>query len=238
MARSVNSITAAVMRMIGIEEVIKYARKCGIQSPLEPVPSICLGSSDVSVFEMTGAYSTFVNGGVWVEPIFISRIEDNKGNVIHEVVPKTRDALSEQTAFTMVHMLKGGTEERGGTSQALYPYDIFRGNEIGGKTGTTSNHSDGWFMGVTKSLVAGTWVGGEDRSIHFRTSALGEGSKIALPIFGIFLERVYKDRTINISKGWFRRPKHYEVDLHCPYRPEKRDSIEITLDEEVDLDSL
>ena len=228
MARSVNSVAAQVMKIVGVEEVITYARKCGIKSPLEPVPSLSLGSSDVSVYEMTGAYSTFVNGGVWVEPIYISRIEDSKGNIIHEVIPKTKDALSEQTAYTMVHMLKGGTEERGGTSQALYPFDIFRGNEIGGKTGTTSNHSDGWFMGVTRSLVAGTWVGGEDRSIHFRTSALGEGSKIALPIFGLFLEKVYKDPTINIAKGWFKRPKKYNIDLHCPYRPETIDSTDIS----------
>jgi penicillin-binding protein 1A len=238
MARSVNSIAARLVKMIGIEEVIKYARRCGITSPLEPVPSLGLGSSDVSVYEMTGAYSTFVNGGVWVEPIYISRIEDSKGNVIHEVIPKTKEALSEQTAFTMVHMLKGGTEEYGGTSQALYPYDIFRGNEIGGKTGTSSNHSDGWFMGITKSLVAGTWVGGEDRSIHFRTSALGEGSKLALPVFGLFLEKVYKDPSINISKGWFKRPKNYHVDLHCPYRPERSDSTMESSGEGFDSDTL
>jgi penicillin-binding protein 1A len=182
---------------------------------------------------MTGAYSTFVNGGVSIEPIFISRIEDRNGNVIHEVIPKTSDAISEEVAYSMVHMLKGGTEEYGGTSQALYPYDIFKGNEIGGKTGTTSNHSDGWFMGVTRSLVGGTWVGGEDRSIHFRTGQLGEGSKLALPIFGLFLEKVYKDPTINITKGYFKRPKKYTVNLHCKYRPVrmKIDSTAILEDE-------
>ena len=220
MARSINSIAARTMQLVGINEVVRYAKKMGIESPLKAVPSVCLGSSDVSVFEMTAAYSAFVNSGVWVEPVFITRIEDRNGNILHEVVPKTRDAVSEQTAYSMVHMLKGGTEERGGTSQALYPYDIFRGNEIGGKTGTTSNHSDGWFMGLTRSIVAGTWVGGEDRSIHFRSSALGEGAKTALPIFGLFLESVYKDTSINIAKGWFKRPKKYTTNLHCPYRPD------------------
>jgi penicillin-binding protein 1A len=220
MARSINTIAARTMQLVGINEVIRYAKKMGIESPLKAVPSVCLGSSDVSVYEMTAAYSAFVNSGVWIEPTMVIRIEDRNGNILYEAKPKTRDAISEQTAYSMVHMLKGGTEERGGTSQALYPYDIFRGNEIGGKTGTTSNHSDGWFMGVTKSIVAGTWVGGEDRCIHFRSSAMGEGSKTALPIFGIFLERVYKDTSITISKGWFKRPKKYTVNLHCPYRPD------------------
>jgi len=226
MARSVNSIAAHVLKIVGIQEVIKYAHKLGIKSELNPVPSVCLGSSDVSVYEMTGAYSTFVNSGVWVEPYFITRIEDRNGNVLEEFIPKTSDAISEQVAYTMVHMLKGGTEERGGTSQALFRYGIFGRNEIGGKTGTTSNHSDGWYMGVTKDMVAGTWVGGEDRCIHFRTSELGEGSKIALPIFGLYMQKVYADTSLEIKKGYFRRPKRLTVDLVCPYRPEPIDSIQ------------
>lgn len=240
MARSINTIAARTMQLVGINEVARYAHKMGIESPLAAVPSICLGSSDVSVYEMTAAYSAFVNSGVYIEPIFVGRIEDRRGNIIYEAKPKTRDAISEQTAYSMVHMLKGGTEERGGTSQALYPYDVFRGNEIGGKTGTTSNHSDGWFMGVTKGIVAGTWVGGEDRSIHFRTSALGEGSKTALPIFGLFLESVYKDASINIAKGWFKRPSKYTINLKCPYYPDhfridtsqnnKSDSLMLSID--------
>jgi len=218
--RSINSIAAQVLKLIGIDAVIKEAKKLGITSKLEPVPSICLGSSDVSVYEMVGAYSAFVNSGVWVEPYFISRIEDRNGNILHEVIPKTRDALSEDVAYVMVHMLKGGVEERGGTSQALFKYNIFRGNEVGGKTGTTSNHSDGWYMGITKNLVSGVWVGGEDRSIHFRTSQLGEGSKIALPIFGLYMEKVYADDSLNIPKGYFKRPKKLSININCPPRPE------------------
>jgi penicillin-binding protein 1A len=229
MARSINSIAAHMMKIVGIKEVIKYARKLGISSPLEPVPSLCLGSSDVSVSEMTGAYSAFVNSGIWIEPYFISRIEDSHGNVLLEVVPKRKEALSEQSAYTMVHMLKGGTEERGGTSQALFQFDIFRGNEIGGKTGTTSNHSDGWFMGITRNHVAGMWVGGEDRCIHFRTSEYGEGARLALPIYGRYMTKIYADSSLDIRKGYFIRPKKMNINLQCPYRPEPEliDSTEI-----------
>jgi len=227
MARSVNSIASHVLKLVGIKEVIKYAHKLGIKSELNPVPSICLGSSDVSVYEMTGAYSTFVNGGLWIEPYFITRIEDHNGNILEEFVPKTSDAINEQLAYTMVHMLKGGTEERGGTSQSLFEYNIFSRNEVGGKTGTTSNHSDGWYMGITRDHVVGVWVGGEDRCIHFRTSALGEGSKIALPIFGRYMQKVYADTSVDVKKGYFRRPKHLNINLVCPYRPEPVDSLQI-----------
>jgi penicillin-binding protein 1A len=178
---------------------------------------------------MTGAYSAFVNSGIWIEPYFISRIEDSHGNILLEVVPKRKEALSEQSAYTIVHMLKGGTEERGGTSQALFEFDIFRGNEIGGKTGTTSNHSDGWFMGITRNHVAGMWVGGEDRCIHFRTSELGEGARMALPIYGRYMTKIYADTSLDIKKGYFIRPKKMNINLNCPYRPEPElaDSTEI-----------
>jgi penicillin-binding protein 1A len=221
MGRSINSVTAHLMKLVGPEEVIKYARRLGITSYLKPVPSLALGSSDVSVYEMTGAYAAFVNSGVWIEPYFVSRIEDRNGNVLHEFLPKTKDALSEELAYVMVHMLKGGTEERGGTSQALFRFNIFNGNEVGGKTGTTSNHSDGWFMGITKEHVAGVWVGAEDRSIHFRTSQLGEGAHVALPIFGLYMEKVYADTSLGIKKGYFKRPKKLSININCPYRPER-----------------
>lgn len=220
MARSVNTCAAKVMRMVGMSKVLRYARRLGITSDLKVVPSLCLGSSDVSVYEMTGAYSAIVNQGEYIEPFFLYRIEDKNGNILHEFKPKNYQAISPQTAYTMVHMLKGGTEERGGTSQALFEYNIFRGNEIGGKTGTTSNHSDGWYMGITRDHVAGMWVGGEDRCIHFRTSELGEGSRTALPIFGIYMEKVYADTSLKVEKGYFRKPKNYTVNLECPYRPE------------------
>ncbi|WP_222621626.1 penicillin-binding protein 1A [Pontibacter cellulosilyticus] len=206
MGKSVNSVTAQLTETIGWETVVKYAKRLGINSPLQSVPSIGLGPSDVSIFDMVGAYSTFPNHGFYTKPMFITRIEDRNGNLIHQFMPRQKKVLSEETAFLMMHMLKGGIEEPGGTSQALWEYDLWKGNEIGGKTGTTSNHSDGWFMGVTKDLVTGVWVGGEDRSIHFRTSQLGEGSKTALPVFGLYMERIYKDEALGYTMGRFPGP--------------------------------
>ncbi len=206
MGKSVNSVTAQLTELVGWDTVVKYAKRLGIESPLEAVPSIGLGPSDVSVFEMVGAYSTFPNNGFYTTPMFITRIEDRNGNLIHQFMPKQKKVLSEETAFLMMHMLKGGMEEPGGTSQALWEYDLWKGNEIGGKTGTTSNHSDGWFMGVTKDLVTGVWVGAEDRSIHFRTSQLGEGSKTALPVFGMYMEQLYKDKALGYTMGRFPGP--------------------------------
>ncbi len=215
MARSVNSITANMMKIVGPEKVAATALKLGITSPLEAVPALCLGSSDVSIYELVNAYSTFANNGTWTEPIFITRIEDKYGNVIQEFVPQTKEAMNEESAYKMVHMLKGGTEEKDGTALGLHRYGITRGNEVGGKTGTTSNYSDGWFMAITHNLVAGAWVGGEDRSIHFRTYALGQGSKLALPIVGKFYEKVYADSTTGIKKGYFKRPAGFDVELNC-----------------------
>lgn len=232
MGKSVNSVTAQLTEKVGWETVVKYAHKLGIESPLQSVPSIGLGPSDVSIFEMVGAYSTFPNHGFHTEPMFITRIEDHNGNLIHQFTPKQKKVLSEETAFLMMHMLKGGMEEPGGTSQALWEYDLWKGNEIGGKTGTTSNHSDGWFMGVTKDLVTGVWVGGEDRSIHFRTSQLGEGSKTALPVFGLFMERVYKDADLGYTMGRFPQPtvkitKKYNCTTVLPKQPTLPDSTEL-----------
>lgn len=207
MAKSVNSITAQLVEKLGAEAVITYAHKLGIQSRLDTIPSVGLGSSDVTLFEMVGAYSTFLNKGIWTEPVFVTRIEDKNGNLIHEFVPQRKHAISEETAWLMLHMLKGGLEEPGGTSQALFQHGgLFKGNEFGGKTGTSSNHSDGWFMGVTKDLVTGVWVGGDDRSIHFRTSALGEGARTACPVYGIYMEKLYADSETGVKMGYFPRP--------------------------------
>lgn len=215
MARSVNSITANMMKIVGPEKVVATAQKLGIKSPLEPVPALCLGSSDVTILELVNAYSTMVNNGTWIEPIYVTRIEDKYGNVIQEFVPQTKEAMNEESAYLMVHMLKGGTQEKDGTALGLHRYKIFDGNEVGGKTGTTSNYSDGWFVGITPNLVSGAWVGGDDRSIHFRTYALGQGSKLALPIVGKFLEKVYVDSTTGIKKGYFKRPTHFNIELNC-----------------------
>lgn len=205
MARSINSVTAQLTELVGWENVAKYAHKVGIRSKLLDVPSIGLGSGgDVSVYEMVNAYSTFVNNGFRTEPLLVTRIEDRNGNVIKQFDPRQKRVIPAETAWLMLYMLKGGMEEYGGTSQALWEYDLWKkGNEIGGKTGTTSNYSDGWYMGVTKNLVSGVWVGGEDRSIHFFRSQQGEGSRMALPVYGTYMEKIYKDKNLGIEYGPF-----------------------------------
>ncbi|QNF35217.1 transglycosylase domain-containing protein [Adhaeribacter swui] len=231
MARSVNSVTAQLTEQVGWDRVAQYAHRLGISTPLQSVPSIGLGSGgDVSVYDMVSAYATFVNNGFRSDPMFVTRIEDRNGNVIHQFSPRQKKVISEETAFLMVHMLKGGMEEPGGTSQALWEYDLWKnGNEIGGKTGTTSNYSDGWYMGITKDLVSGVWVGGEDRSIHFRTSATGEGSKTALPIFGLFMEKLYKEKELGYKMGRFPKPTvKIRKNYYCPtprYSAPKTDSL-------------
>jgi len=219
MARSINVAAAQLTAWVGWDSVVAFAHRCGIRSKLQRVPSIGLGSSEVSVFELTGAYATFLNKGVHIEPNFISKVTDHEGKVLLTVKPKQWRAIDEETAWLMVHMLKGGVEEPGGTTNALFEYPGlgFNKNDLGGKTGTTSNHSDGWFVGVCKDLVAGSWVGGEDRSIHFRTSETGEGSKTALPIFGKFMEKVYADPSLGITYGRFPKPGvPITKDYYCP----------------------
>ena len=208
MARSVNSVTAQLTEKVGWENVAKYAHKVGITSPLLAVPSIGLGSGgDVSVFEMVDAYSTFLNTGFRSEPRLVTRIEDRNGNVIKQFDPVQKRAISPETAWLMTYMLRGGMDEPGGTSQALWDYELWRNNnQIGGKTGTTSNYSDGWYMGMTKDLMTGVWVGGEDRSIHFTGSQQGEGGRTALPIFGKFMEKIYRDKELGYTPGPFPKP--------------------------------
>lgn len=207
MARSVNSITARLTDNVGPERVAEYAHRMGIKSRLNAVPSIGLGSSDVSLYEMVAAYCTFVNEGKYADPIIVQRIEDRNGNEIASFQSEAKQVLNPETSFLMVHMLRGGLEEPGGTSQNLWSFNIFKnGHQMGGKTGTTSNNSDGWFIGVSDKLVVGAWVGGDDRSIHFRSTDLGEGAKTALPLVGRFLEKVYADARFRNLQGPFPKP--------------------------------
>ncbi|MDX5436828.1 MAG: penicillin-binding protein, partial [Pontibacter sp.] len=202
LAESVNSISAFLVNKLGAPSVAQTARRMGITTKLDETPSLVLGTSDVTLYDMVGAYGTFVNGGTWVQPNYITRIEDKHGNVVAEFVPKTVEALSEETAYMMVHMLKAAAEP-GGT--AYYGLRFRNGlkNEIGAKTVTTQNYSDAWFMGVTPDLVCGTWVGGEDRSIHFRTMKEGQGGRLAMPIYGAFMQKVYNDKSLDVSKEPF-----------------------------------
>jgi penicillin-binding protein 1A len=239
MARSVNSITAQLIQKVGPENVVRFAERVGIKSKLDAIPALCLGVSDVSLYEMVGAYCTFVNEGIYTEPYFITRIEDKNGNVIENFVPKTRQAINEQTAFKMLFMLMGGVEISGGTSVGL-SYDLKKDNELGGKTGTTDNASDGWYMGVTKDLVSGVWVGGDERSIHYRSWDLGQGSRTARPIWERFMRKVYADPTLGYQKGMFRRPESgIDISLDCKkYDTVQSDSIDLNDESPWDIDQL
>ncbi len=216
MAQSVNTVAAYLMKEMNPAAVIQYARKMGITSPLDSVPALSLGVSDVSVYDLVGAYATFVNRGVWTEPIFITHIEDKNGKVVYRQIPKNREVLSEEAAYIMTYMLRGALEERNGTALALWRTDFKKDNEVGGKTGTTSNYSDAWFMGITKELVTGMWVGAQDRSVHFRSIQYGQGSRQAMPIFSKYTEKVYADEALGYTKGVFPQPSTgLSIELNC-----------------------
>lgn len=224
MARSVNTITAYMMDQVKPQNVVDFAHRVGIESKLDAVPSLALGVSDVSVFELVGAYGTFANQGIYTRPYYITKIEDKNGNIIENFVPKTRQAISQQTAYKMLYMLKGGVEERGGTSVGIN-MELKIDNEVGGKTGTTNNASDGWYMGITKDLVTGVWVGGDERSIHFRNWYLGQGGKTARPIWEKYMLQVYNDEELGYTKGPFSRPAGgIDVNLDCSRYKTQSDS--------------
>ncbi len=216
MAKSVNSATAYIMSKVGPRTVVDYAKRLGIKSRLSAVPALCLGAGgDVSLYEILGAYSTYVNQGNYTEPFFISRIEDKNGNILQQFVPEIKEALNAETAYLMLHMLRGTTEEPGGTGGPLDP-QLKWDNEIGGKTGTTDNASDGWFVGVTNDLVAGAWVGGDNRSIHFKYWAMGQGARTAMPIYEKFMLKIYDDRRLPYKKSPFDKPLNpISVELDC-----------------------
>ncbi|RKR81666.1 penicillin-binding protein 1A [Mucilaginibacter gracilis] len=216
---SQNWITAALLKEVGVPAVVELTKKMGITSQIEPYPSVFLGPFDASVFDMTGAYSAFVNHGLWTEPTYLLRIEDHNGNVLYENKPKVAQVLNEQTAYVMTYMLKGVIEDGTGT-RLKYRYGL--NNPIGGKTGTTQNNSDGWFIGITPQLVTGVWTGCEDRDIHFRSTSLGEGANSALPIFAMYMKRVYANTDLGIKKNVdFDQPKTpLTITLDCnAYQP-------------------
>jgi len=219
--------------------------KLGVDTREIPaVPSIALGTADMSVFEMVSAYSTFVNEGVYVKPVIVNRIEDKNGTVLYQQVPETRDVLSKETAYVTINLMEGVTQY--GSGQRLrgtwagnqdhyrravtgYPYDFK--NPIAGKTGTTQNQSDGWFMGMVPNLVSGVWVGGEDRSVHFPGITYGQGATMALPIWGIYMKKVYADKELEVSSGDFPRPENLSIEIDCDNYGEKNEDSQNTSDE-------
>lgn len=215
LARSKNSISAQVIEMVKPANVVEFAQRLGISSQLDAVPSLCLGTSDVSLYEMVAAYSSFVNLGIYTEPYYITRIEDKHGNVMETFVPHTRQVMDEKTAYKMVYMLEGGVEEEGGTSAGIDPF-LKLDNELGGKTGTTDNASDGWYMGITHNLVTGVWVGGDEPRIHFPSWIFGSGARTARPIWQKFMLQVYNDPATGYRKGRFTRPTDsLDIALDC-----------------------
>jgi penicillin-binding protein 1A len=213
LANSNNNITAWVMKQFNPEAVARTIHALGIKSPMDPVPALCLGTPDFSLFEMTSAYCTFANKGVHIEPVIVTRIEDRYGNVISDFHPRKKEVISEATAYLMLNILQGVVNQGTGIRLRL-TYD-FTG-EIGGKTGTTQNHSDGWFMGVTPNLVTGVWAGGEDRDIHFDNITLGQGANMALPVFALYMQQVYNDENIEITQeDVFEAPLNFNMNLIC-----------------------
>ena len=229
LANSVNTISARIMDLVGPKPVINLARKMGITSYLPQVPSIALGTPDISLFEMVGAYSTFANQGIYVKPIMITRIEDKNGRALYEVLPETQDVLSQEAAYVTVNLMQGvttagsgarlrhaGLEETNYIYKNVitgYPY-IFE-NPIAGKTGTTQNQSDGWFMGMVPNLATGLWVGGEDRSIHFKEIGFGQGATMALPIWGNYMRSLYENPDFGISQEDFIAPEELSIPVDC-----------------------
>lgn len=213
LAYSINYISAYLIKQFGAPAVANLAHRMGVVSKIDPTPSICLGTPEISVFEMVGAEATFANKGTWIQPTFITRIEDKNGKVIADFTPKTEEVMSEEKAYVMLQLMKGVVEI--GTGVRLhYRYKLMQ--PMAGKTGTTQNNSDGWFMGITPDLVSGCWVGAEDRSVHFDHGDQGQGAQMALPVFAKYMQKVYADKTLKVSQKDFEKPsKRIEVEMDC-----------------------
>jgi penicillin-binding protein 1A len=213
LAGSVNYVSAFLIKRFGPEAVINLVRRMGITAPIDAVPSICLGTPDISVFEMVAANATFANKGTYIQPTFITRIEDKNGKVLEEFMPTTDEVFSEQNAYAIIQLMRGVVDY--GTGARLRGKYNLR-NEIAGKTGTTQNNADGWFMGLTPELVAGCWTGGEERSVHFNSTNEGQGASMALPIWGKFFQKIYADKTLKLTKAGFQKPNNMgDVELDC-----------------------
>jgi len=243
LANSVNTITAQLIDMVGPKPVVSIVKNLGLTGEILEVPSIALGTPDFNVYEMVGAYGTFANQGVYVKPVMVTRIEDKNGTVLYEYIPETKDVLSKEVAYAMINLLEGVTEGGSGTrlrhnslkDQPVYkeiitgyPYGFT--NPIAGKTGTTQNQSDGWFMGMVPNLVTGVWVGGEDRATHFKTIAYGQGASMALPIWALYMQKNYLDPDLGVSKEEFIAPENMTINLDCS-------KLEQAVEKENDLDN-
>lgn len=230
LANSKNTISAQLIDKVGPRPVANLARNLGVSSKIPNVPAIALGTPDLSVYEMVGAYGAFANKGIYVEPVMVTKIEDKNGTIVYQSQPKTKDVISEESSYVTLKLLEGVTkfgsgarlrhniaeDERNYVYNNVvtgYPYEFK--NDIAGKTGTTQNQSDGWFIGMVPNLVTGVWVGGEDRSIHFKEIAYGQGATMSLPIWGLFMNKCYADEELNVSKDPFPEPEVLNIELDC-----------------------
>jgi penicillin-binding protein 1A len=226
LAKSINTASVKLIDRVGPSAVVDLAHKLGIQSEIPKLPSIALGSVEITVHDMVAAYSTFANQGVYIEPQLITRIEDKNGTVLFEAVPKSKDVLSKDVSYAVIKLLEGVTQFGSGvrlrtgpwgndTYKAVtgHPYEFT--NPIAGKTGTTQNQSDGWFIGMVPNLAAGVWVGGDDRATHFKGINNGQGATMALPIWALFMKKCYADKTLNVSKGSFEVPDNLSIKVDC-----------------------
>ncbi|RDY59885.1 penicillin-binding protein 1A [Flagellimonas nanhaiensis] len=248
LANSVNTVTAQLIDKVGPRSVVAIAKNMGFSREILEVPSIALGTIDFNVYEMVGAYGTFANQGVYVKPIMVTRIEDKNGTVLYEYTPETKDVLSKDVAYAMVNLMEGVTQGGSGTrlrhtfakEQTVYK-DIITGypyqlaNPIAGKTGTTQNQSDGWFMGMVPNLVTGVWVGGDDRSIHFKSLLYGQGASMALPIWALYMKKNYENDELGVSKEAFEEPEELSINVDCT---KILQDLQEDLDTEDDLDDL
>ncbi|MDR0193893.1 MAG: penicillin-binding protein, partial [Myroides sp.] len=244
LAGSVNTVTAKLMDKVGPKAVVDMCRDLGISGDIPQSPAIALGAVDLTVSDMVAAYSTFANQGIYVKPIFITRIEDKNGVALFNAVPETKDVVSKDVAYAIIKLLEGVTESGSGvrlrtTWQGAgykrvtgHPYKFT--NPIAGKTGTSQNNSDGWFIGMVPNLATGIWVGNDDRAAHFRTMTYGQGATLALPIWGIFMNKCYADKGLNISKAGFPVPENLSIRVDCTriVQPETDDVSEGALDTE------
>ncbi|MFO8055021.1 MAG: transglycosylase domain-containing protein [Bacteroidales bacterium] len=212
LANSINYVSAYLMKRLSPEGVINLIRKMGVTSEIPAVPAIALGTPDLSVYEMVGAMSTFANKGVYIKPMYLTHIEDNNGNVIETFIPEQQEAMDAKAAYRMLGLMQGVVDH--GTGRRLrFRYNM--NHPIAGKTGTTDNNSDGWFIGITPDLVSGVWVGGEDRSVRFRSTYYGQGANTGLPIWAIFMNNLYDSPTVSIPKRDFEKPAGADAEFNC-----------------------
>jgi penicillin-binding protein 1A len=251
LASSTNTVTARLMNEIGPQPVVEMTKKLGIEDDILPVPAIALGTPDISVYEMVAAYSTFANKGVYNKPVMVTRIEDKNGTILYQFTPESKDVLSEEVAYVTVNLMEGVTQAGSGkrlrhNSEWLaksavykeiitgYPYEF--DNPIAGKTGTTQNQSDGWFMGMVPNLVTGVWVGAEDRAAHFRSITYGQGASMALPIWGLYMKACYQDETLNVSKEDFEKPADLSINIDCEAKDEGDLGADSLIEDDVEVD--